>query len=78
MKREELKALRKEVKLSAKEAADLVGLKMLTWQRWEGQSSRRTIIPSACLELFLLKINKHPTHVFVECKKIEKPKIYPK
>ena len=52
--------------LSAREAASLVDVSTVTWQRWEGQSARPTTIPFAYLELFMLKVGRHPTHLMVE------------
>ena len=51
---------------AAREAASLVGVTTVTWQRWEGQSERKTEIPFAYWELFLLKTGKHPTHLMIE------------
>lgn len=48
--------------LSASEAAALVGVKTVTWQRWEGQTSRETEIPYAHWNLFLLLTDRH--HVY--------------
>ena len=55
-----IKAAREAAGLSAREAAALVGVTTLTWQRWEGQSSRDTEIPYAHWNLFLLLTGKHP------------------
>lgn len=55
-----IRAAREAAGLSAREAAALVGVKTLTWQRWEGQSSRATEIPYAHWNLFLLLVGKHP------------------
>lgn len=52
--------------LSCREAASLVEVTTVTWQRWEGQSERKTEIPFAYWELFLLKTGTHPTHVLSE------------
>lgn len=60
------KAAREAAGLSAREAADVVGVTTLTWQRWEGQTGRATKIPSGYLELFQLKTGTHPTHVLSE------------
>lgn len=62
----QLKEAREAVGLSAREAASLVEVSTVTWQRWEGQSSRPTTIPFAYFELFLLKVGKHPTHIMIE------------
>ena len=50
-----VRAARKAAGLSARQAAELVGVTTVTWQRWEGQTSRKTTIPAACWELFLIK-----------------------
>lgn len=55
-----IKAAREAAGLSAREAAAAVGVTTLTWQRWEGQSSRTTEIPYAHWNLFLLLVGKHP------------------
>ena len=55
-----IKAAREAAGLSAREAANLVGVKTLTWQRWEGQSARSTEIPYALWNLFLLLVGAHP------------------
>ena len=55
-----IKAAREAAGLSAREAAALVGVATLTWQRWEGQSSRATEIPYAHWNLFLLLVGEHP------------------
>jgi len=62
----EAKAARIAAGLSAREAADVVGVAMVTWQRWEGQTGRATEIPAGYLELFQLKTGTHPTHVLSE------------
>lgn len=49
-----IKAAREAAGLSAREAAALVGVTTVTWQRWEGQTSRATEIPYAHWTLFLL------------------------
>jgi DNA-binding XRE family transcriptional regulator len=60
------KAARIAAKLSAREAAELVGVATVTWQVWEGQTKRKTEIPFATLEYFKLMTNTHPTHVLSE------------
>ena len=55
-----IKASREAAGLSAREAGALVGVTTVTWQRWEGQSSRATEIPYAHLELFLILTGQHP------------------
>lgn len=55
-----LKAARAAANLSCREAAALVGVTTLTWQRWEGQSSRETEISYAHWTLFLLMTGNHP------------------
>jgi len=66
MKENKAKAARIAAGLSAREAAELVGVTLITWQRWEGQTGRATEIPSGYLELFQLKTGTHPTHVLSE------------
>ena len=58
----ELKEARLNAGLSASEAAALVGVTTLTWQRWEGQTSRATEIPYAHWNLFLLLTDRHPVY----------------
>lgn len=57
---ETIRAAREAAGLSAREAASLVGVTTVTWQRWEGQSSRATEIPWAPWNLFLLLVGAHP------------------
>jgi len=57
---EQVRAAREAAGLSAREAAALVGVTTLTWQRWEGKSSRATEIPYAHWNLFLLLVGAHP------------------
>lgn len=59
---EALREARDKAGLSAREAAALVGVTPLTWQRWEGQSSRTTEIPYAHWNLFLLLTGSHPIY----------------
>jgi hypothetical protein len=56
---ETIKAARVAAGLSAREAAALVGVTTVTWQRWEGQSARSTEIPYAHWNLFLLLVGAH-------------------
>jgi len=60
------KAARIAAGLSAREAAETVGVTLITWQRWEGQTGRKTEITDGYLELFQLKTGTHPTHVLSE------------
>ena len=48
----ELRAARKALGLTCQAAAELVGVTLITWQRWEGQTSRKTDPPKAAAELF--------------------------
>ena len=48
----DLRAARKALGLTCQAAADMVGVKLITWQRWEGQTSRQTDPPKAAAELF--------------------------
>ena len=61
-----IESARKEAGLTTKEAADLVSVTEVTWQRWEGQTSRSTEIPYAHWNLFLLLIDRHPVYRLVE------------
>lgn len=54
-----IRAAREAAGLSAREAANLVGVTTVTWQRWEGQSSRATEIPYAHWSFFLLSVGAH-------------------
>jgi DNA-binding transcriptional regulator YiaG len=56
MTQRELKRLRESLSLTCRECAELVGVTLVTWQRWEGQTSRKDIIPENLLRLF-----KHET-----------------
>lgn len=58
----QVKQARLAAGLSAREAGGLVGVSGLTWQRWEGQSSRKTEIPYAAWQLFLLLTEQHPEY----------------
>ena len=60
------KAARIAAGLSARQAAELVGVATVTWQVWEGQTKRKTEIPFATLEYFKLVTGIHPTHVLSE------------
>lgn len=68
---ETLREAREAAGLSAREAAALVGVTPLTWQRWEGQSSRTTEIPYAHWNLFLLLTGSHPIYRLEKKMKIE-------
>ena len=57
-----VKEAREAAGLSAREAAELLGVTTLTWQRWEGQSARTTEIPYAHWNLFLLLTGRHPVY----------------
>ena len=57
----ELKIARKAAGLTAAAAAKLVGVSTVTWQRWEGQTARKTEIHYAHWELFLLRTGTHPS-----------------
>ena len=66
MARTEIKEARLNAGLSASEAAALIGVTTVTWQRWEGQTSRATEIPYAQWNLFLLLTDSHPVYRLVE------------
>lgn len=53
-----IRSAREAAGLSARQAAELVGVTTVTWQRWEGQTARKTKMPAACWELFLLKTRR--------------------
>lgn len=53
---QEIKRARKQACLTCKEAAALVGVTPLTWARWEGQTSRQTVMPQGLWELFTIKV----------------------
>ena len=55
-----IKATREAAGLSCADAARMVGVATLTWQRLEGQSARSTEIPYAHWTLFLLLTGEHP------------------
>jgi hypothetical protein len=59
---EQVKKARLAAGLSARGAGELVGVSGLTWQRWEGQSSRQTEIPYAAWQLFLMLTSQHPEY----------------
>jgi DNA-binding transcriptional regulator YiaG len=61
MTQRELKRLRESLSLTCRECAELVGVTLVTWQRWEGQTSRANEIPDNLLELFRLKTGKENT-----------------
>jgi len=52
---DELRAARKAARLSAAQAAGLVGVNLITWQRWEGQTSRKTRISRPAWRLFKIE-----------------------
>lgn len=60
---EQVKQARLAAGLSAREAGELIGVSGLSWQRWEGQSSRQTKIPYAAWQLFLLLTGQHPDFI---------------
>jgi hypothetical protein len=64
-----IKQARENAGLSSREAASLVGVTTVTWQRWEGQSSRSTEIPYAHWNLFLLLTGQHPVFEALKLKK---------
>lgn len=57
---ETVREARNRAGLSCREAAAYVGVTLVTWQRWEGQTSRDTPIPYAHWMLFLLCTGQHP------------------
>lgn len=63
---ETIRAAREAAGLSAREAASLVGVTTVTWQRWEGQSSRATEIPYAHWNLFLILTGHHPVFTLTQ------------
>ena len=66
MTQAELKELRQSLGLKDFECAEKVYVTRLTWQRWEGQTSKTGIIPRAQEELFLLKVGLHPDYKLVK------------
>lgn len=48
----QLKEARLKAGLAAKQAAKLIGVEEITWQRWEEQTGRKVEIPFYCWELF--------------------------
>lgn len=60
---ETIRAAREAAGLSAREAADIVGVTTVTWQRWEGQSSRATEIPYAHWSWFIVCVGAHPEFI---------------
>jgi len=63
---QQLKYARKRLNLTTKEAAALLEVSEITFQRWEGQTGFKKPIPFAYWELFLLKTGSHPTHIMIE------------
>jgi DNA-binding transcriptional regulator YiaG len=61
-----IESTRKEAGLTTKQAAALVGVTTVTWQRWEGQTSRATEIPYAHWNLFLFLTGRHPVYGIVK------------
>lgn len=55
-----IRAAREAAGISARAAAELVGVKTITWQRWEGQTSRKPRMPSGLWDLFLIRTGKNP------------------
>ena len=62
----QLKTARTRLNLTTREAAALLDVSEITFQRWEGQTKSKKTIPFAYWELFLLKTGSHPTHQLVE------------
>ena len=62
----QVKEARLNVGLSASAAAAIVDVTTVTWQRWEGQTSRAPEIPYAQWNLFLLLTDKHPVYQIIE------------
>ncbi|SFM85227.1 hypothetical protein [Nitrosomonas communis] len=48
----QLKKARLKAWFFTKQAAKLIGVKKIAWQRWEEQAGRKTEIPFYCWELF--------------------------
>jgi DNA-binding transcriptional regulator YiaG len=63
---QQLKAARTRLNLTTREAAALLDVSEITFQRWEGQTGFKKPIPFAYWELFLLKTDNHPTHKMIE------------
>lgn len=63
---QELKAARTRLNLTTKEAATLLDVSELTFQRWEGQTSSKKTIPFVYWQYFLLITNSHPTYRLIE------------
>lgn len=61
-----IRAAREAAGLSCADAARLVGVTTVTWQRWEGQSARLTEIPYAHWSLFLLLVGAHPEFILTQ------------
>lgn len=60
-----IRAAREAAGLSAREAAALVGVTTVTWQRWEGQTRMKTRIPFAHMTLFLMLTGQHPEFTLI-------------
>jgi DNA-binding XRE family transcriptional regulator len=60
------KAAREAAGISAREAAELVGVASVTWQVWEGQTRRKTEIPFATLEYFKLVTGIHEDYALIK------------
>ena len=58
----ELGSSRKEAGLTTKQAAALLKVKEVTFQRWEGQTARKTVMPNPIWQYFLLLIDRHPVY----------------
>ena len=61
-----IKEARLSAGLSASEAAALVGVTTVTWQRWEGQTARKTVMPDPIWQYFLLLVDRHPVYQIIE------------
>ena len=63
---QKLESTRKEAGLTTKQAADMLKVKEVTFQRWEGQTARKTVMPDPIWQYFLLLIDRHPVYQIIE------------
>lgn len=62
---QKIESTRKEVGLTTKQAASRLNVKEVTFQRWEGQTARKTVMPDPIWQYFLLLVDRHSVYRLV-------------
>ena len=57
---DQIRQARTAAGLTQHKAADILRVHVITWQRWEGKTTRTTEMPFAYWHLFLLLTGQHP------------------